>query len=347
MPARRSQPEAERATVESAPRRHQQKRCAASRLSTHAPIVVRISLTGHLPPQAGKPNPPPPAMKILLTTLWVTIQAILITALADFWRARFIGWKTPISPKTPLVIGPALYSPEYRSPSRPALLHAFVLVRQSSWDLAAVGAILPLLAWPLGLLGWQLGLFVALSINANEIHKMSHRTRAEKRLKLVSQVAGLADPPDPAPSRIASFRPQKYLLLPDHEFRQSRARNASISGAAWKRSSSTSTGVTHRQDTAVRGKGPGPAWLASFRSRAEITGAPVGQTAPRCGQCPRANFANSKTALNHPNDNRNHSTRFTAPKASVHCPSFSSMTSSERLHVVTGSLASRKRRPWK
>src|SRR6185369_12403136 len=50
---------------------------------------------------------------------------------------------------------------------------------QSSWDLALVGALLLTAGWIWGFLSWQLALFVIVSVNANQIHKWSHRTRAE------------------------------------------------------------------------------------------------------------------------------------------------------------------------
>jgi ubiquitin-conjugating enzyme E2 variant len=50
---------------------------------------------------------------------------------------------------------------------------------QSSWDLLCVGILVLLMAWTTGLLTWHVLLFVALGVNANQIHKWAHRTCAE------------------------------------------------------------------------------------------------------------------------------------------------------------------------
>jgi ubiquitin-conjugating enzyme E2 variant len=50
---------------------------------------------------------------------------------------------------------------------------------QSSWDLLLIAVVVVLTAWGLGRLTWQVWLFVAIGMNANQVHKWSHRTRAE------------------------------------------------------------------------------------------------------------------------------------------------------------------------
>lgn len=115
-------------------------------------------------------------MHLLLISLRVAIQLVLVIALADF-LAGAIHWAEDayFTEATP-VVGPLFIRPNIVHHHHPRFF-THLTWWQSSWDLALVGALLLLAAWPLGLLGWPLGLFVALSINANEIHKWSHRTR--------------------------------------------------------------------------------------------------------------------------------------------------------------------------
>jgi ubiquitin-conjugating enzyme E2 variant len=67
---------------------------------------------------------------------------------------------------------------------------------QSSWDLLCLGLILLLGAWALGWLTWQVGLFVFLGVNANQVHKWAHRTAAENGVVItLLQRIGLAQTP--------------------------------------------------------------------------------------------------------------------------------------------------------
>jgi plasmanylethanolamine desaturase len=50
---------------------------------------------------------------------------------------------------------------------------------QSSWDLVALGAAIIAGAYALGHLSWALLLFVALSVNANQMHKWAHMNPRE------------------------------------------------------------------------------------------------------------------------------------------------------------------------
>jgi ubiquitin-conjugating enzyme E2 variant len=50
---------------------------------------------------------------------------------------------------------------------------------ESSWDLLCLGVVVLLITWATGLLTWHIWLFVALGVNANQIHKWAHQTRAE------------------------------------------------------------------------------------------------------------------------------------------------------------------------
>ncbi len=61
---------------------------------------------------------------------------------------------------------------------------------QSSWDLLAIGAVILAAAYALGHLSWAVVLFVVLSINANQMHKWSHRNPRENP-KLVTTLQRL------------------------------------------------------------------------------------------------------------------------------------------------------------
>lgn len=49
----------------------------------------------------------------------------------------------------------------------------------SSWDLLAVGVLVGAAAWFMGALTWHVWLFVAVGVNANQIHKWNHTRRAK------------------------------------------------------------------------------------------------------------------------------------------------------------------------
>ena len=50
---------------------------------------------------------------------------------------------------------------------------------QSSWDLALIGSVLLLAAWAIGHLSCALLVFVVLTVNANQMHKWTHRNPRE------------------------------------------------------------------------------------------------------------------------------------------------------------------------
>ena len=201
-------------------------------------------------------------MHLFLTVLSTALQIVLIAALADF-IAGLIHWAEDayFTEDTP-IIGPLFIRANIVHHHYPRFF-THLSWWHSSRDLVLVGALLLLAAWPLGLLCWQLGLFVALSINANEIHKWSHRTRKENgrlisalqdwHILQTAQHHGLhhADPKNTYYCPITNF---VNPILERLDF--------------WNRLEAVIerlTGATHRTDTAVRGQGPGPTWLAEFR----------------------------------------------------------------------------------
>ena len=110
--------------------------------------------------------------------LQIILQALGVIMLADF-VAGFVHWLEDAygTEETP-VIGPLMIKPNIVHHHYPRLFTKNNWW-QSSWDLLLLGVvILSGAAW-LGYLSWQLGLFVLININANQIHKWSHMTRAE------------------------------------------------------------------------------------------------------------------------------------------------------------------------
>lgn len=222
-------------------------------------------------------------MNLLLQILLIAIQVVLIVGLADF-VAGLVHWAEDayFTEDTP-VIGKLVIVPNIVHHHLPRYF-----TRLSWWEssrlLVLAGLVLVAIAWPLGLLSWQLLLFVAVSVNANEIHKMAHRTRAENgrfisrlqdwRILQTARHHGLhhTDPKNTYYCPVTNF---VNPLLERIEF--------------WPRLEEfieRRTGVTHRHDTAVRGQGPGPDWLARFREKpAQPALRPCGRNCPGCPRC--------------------------------------------------------------
>lgn len=201
-------------------------------------------------------------MVVLLVALRLVLKIILVIALADF-VAGAIHWAEDayFTEKTP-VIGELFIRPNIVHHHYPRFF-THLTWWQSSWDLALVGGALLLVAWPLGLLCWQLGLFVALSINANEIHKWSHRTRKENG-RLISALQDWHILQSPRHHGVHHSDPKNTFYCPITNFVNPVLERVEF----WGRVEAVIeflTGVKHRPDTAVRGQGPGPAWLADYR----------------------------------------------------------------------------------
>ena len=134
---------------------------------------------------------------------------------------------------------------------------------ESSAQLVFAGALILAAAWPLGLLSWQLLLFVGVSINANEIHKMAHRSRAENGW-LVSKLQDWRILQTPHQHGLHHSDPKNTYYCPVTNYVNPLLERINF----WSHAESLVervTGATHRHDTAVRGQGPGPDWLVEFR----------------------------------------------------------------------------------
>ena len=134
---------------------------------------------------------------------------------------------------------------------------------QSSWDLALLAAVPILIAWKFHCLTWPVWLFAALSANANEFHKWSHRTRKEngRIISFLQDVRFLQTAKhharhhtDPKNSHYCTIT---NLLNPGLD------RIRFWAGLEWLLAKTI--GLKRRPDTSVRGFGPGPEWLKKLR----------------------------------------------------------------------------------
>lgn len=219
-------------------------------------------------------------MNPLLQLVWILVQIVVVVGLADF-VAGLVHWAEDayFTENTP-VIGPAVIVPNIVHHHLPRYF-----TRLSWWESSALltyaGAGLLAVAWPLGLLSWQLLLFVAAGINANEIHKMAHRTRAENGW-LISKLQDWRILQTPRHHGLHHADPKNTFYCPVTNYVNPLLERVDF----WPRLEefiARRTGVTHRHDTAVRGQGPGPEWLADYRPAPRAK--PCGHNCPNCPRC--------------------------------------------------------------
>jgi ubiquitin-conjugating enzyme E2 variant len=224
----------------------------------------------------------------MITTLSLVLQVLIIVALADF-LAGAVHWAEDAygSENTP-VLGPLVIRPNIIHHHFPRFFTKYTWW-QSSWELLVIGAVVLVGATALGCLGWQVWLFVAISVNANQVHKWAHRTRAENG-PLISRLQdwhilqtprhhGLhhSDPKN------TYYCPITNIVNPVLERLQFWARLETLIYAL--------TGVGHRHDTAVRGQGPGPLWLEDYRpqpTKPAVTSLPINTERPAMTAAVRA-----------------------------------------------------------
>jgi ubiquitin-conjugating enzyme E2 variant len=227
-------------------------------------------------------------MKTLAHLLLTAAQVVGIVGLADF-VAGLVHWAEDayFTEATP-VIGSRIIVPNIVHHHVPRYFTRLSWWRSSA-DLVLAGLVLFAIAWPLGLVSWQLLLFIAVSINANEIHKMAHRTRAENGW-LISQLQDWRVLQTPRHHGLHHADPKNTYYCPITNYVNPLLEKVRF----WDRLEALIarlTGVTHRVDTAVRGQGPGPAWIGDYRR----TPAPCGRNCAECLRCP-ARAANERRA---------------------------------------------------
>jgi hypothetical protein len=197
-----------------------------------------------------------------MAALLFLLQFLGVVLLADF-VAGVVHWLQDAygTEQTPL-IGKHLIEPNIVHHHYPRYFTRLTWW-QSSWDLVLVGIGILGGAAALGHLNWQVGLFVVISVNANQVHKWSHMTRAEVgpivaflqdcRILLTPRQHALhhTDPKN------TYYCPVTNLLNPVLEairfWDQLEALIEFLCGAR------------HRRDTSNRGQGPGPDWLVDYR----------------------------------------------------------------------------------
>jgi len=217
-------------------------------------------------------------MNTLLHLLLIAAQVVVIAGLADF-VAGLVHWAEDayFDEDTP-VIGQRIIVPNIVHHHLPRYF-----TRLSWWESSAelvfAGALILAAAWPLGLLSWQLLLFVGVSVNANEIHKMAHRSPAENGW-LVSTLQDWHILQTPRQHGLHHSDPKNTYYCPVTNYVNPLLERVDF----WPRLEAfiaLRTGVTHRHDTAVRGQGPGPGWLADYRPASKL---PCGRNCAGCVQ---------------------------------------------------------------
>ncbi len=196
------------------------------------------------------------------TALLFLLKFVLTVLAADF-VAGMIHWLEDayVREDTPLV---------GKYVARPNIVHHHYpryMTRHSWWqtsfDLIAISALLVVAAWFAGLLTWEVWVFAIVSANANEFHKWEHRTRKENGpiISFLQDICLLQTAKhharhhtDPKNSHYCTITNVLNPMLDGVHF---------WDGLEWLLA--RTMGLNRREDTSIRGHGPGPAWLAEYR----------------------------------------------------------------------------------
>jgi hypothetical protein len=134
---------------------------------------------------------------------------------------------------------------------------------QTSFDLILVSVAIVIGAWFMGLLSWEVWLFAIVSANANEFHKWEHRSRKENGpiISFLQDIRILQTAKhharhhtDPKNSHYCTITNFLNPVLDGMNF---------WNGLEW--ALAKTVGLNRREDTSIRGHGPGPAWLAEYK----------------------------------------------------------------------------------
>jgi ubiquitin-conjugating enzyme E2 variant len=198
-----------------------------------------------------------------MKTALLLLTKFLATVLAADFVAGLIHWLEDayVREDTP-IIGKYV--------ARPNIIHHHYpryMTRHSWWqasqDLVVVSALLVIGAWLTGLLTWEVWVFAILSANANEFHKWEHRTRKEngRIISFLQDIRVLQTAKhharhhtDPKNSHYCTITNVLNPVLDGVNF---------WNGTEWLLAKTI--GLNRREDTSIRGFGPGPAWLAEYR----------------------------------------------------------------------------------
>ena len=232
---------------------------------------------------------------MILPLLSIALQSLSIIALADF-ASGLIHWAEDayFTEDTPM-LGRLLIRPNIIHHHYPRFFTRYTWL-QSSWDLLVLGAVVLAGAWAFNILTWQVWLFVAVSVNANEIHKWSHRTRKENGV-IISKLQDWRILQTPHQHALHHTDPKNTHYCPVTNIVNPVLEKlrfwTGLEWLVWRL-----TGVRHKQDTSVRGQGPGPVWLAEYRPVVQIP-APA-KTIPTptakvcCGNCAQCRHHHAK-----------------------------------------------------
>jgi ubiquitin-conjugating enzyme E2 variant len=196
------------------------------------------------------------------TFIEIALETLAVLLAADF-AAGCIHWfeDAYVREDTPLI---------GRFIGRPNVIHHHLpryMTRnnwlQSSWDLCLIAAAIVLGAWKLNLLTWRVWLFAAVSANANQVHKWSHRTRREngRAITLLHDLRILQTPHHHAvhhtdPKNVR-YCPITNLLNPFLD------RLHFWDAIEWLLAHTVR--LHRRPDTSIAGFGPGPEWVKALR----------------------------------------------------------------------------------
>ncbi len=134
---------------------------------------------------------------------------------------------------------------------------------QSSWDLLAFSTLIVFGAWRFNLLTWHFWLFAAISANANEVHKWSHRTGKENG-RLITFLQSLRLLQTPQHHAVHHTNPKRVRYCPITNFVNPILDRLHFwNGLEWLLAHTL--GLRRRPDTSLPGAGPAPAWLQTLR----------------------------------------------------------------------------------
>ena len=140
---------------------------------------------------------------------------------------------------------------------------------QSSWDLLVFAVLVAFGAWKLHLLTWQVWWFAAISANANEVHKWSHRTRKENG-RVITGLQYLRVLQTPHHHAVHHTNPKNVRYCPVTNLVNPILDHLRFwDGLEWLLA--RTIGLHRRPDTSLPGAGPAPAWLQPLRGHSKAT----------------------------------------------------------------------------
>ena len=198
-----------------------------------------------------------------MKTALILITKFILTVFAADFVAGFIHWLEDayVREDTPLI---------GKYVARPNIVHHHYpryMTRHNWWqtsaDLVIVSTIPVALAWCFGLLSWEVWVFAILSANANQFHKWEHCTRKENGwlISFLQDIRILQTAKhharhhtDPKNSHYCTVTNFLNPVLDGMRF---------WDGLEW--ALARTIRLERREDTSIRGHGPGPAWLVEYR----------------------------------------------------------------------------------